>query len=99
MIVWRMNAMKRKCLLLAAAAGLAVAGAGCAALVVGGAVAAAGVGTYAYVNGEMEGTEAVSLDTAWEASQAAMTDLEFTLVSKKKDALQAELTSRTATDK
>ena len=91
--------MKTKYFLLAAAAGLAVAGAGCAAIVVGGAVAAAGVGTYAYVNGEMKGTEAVSMDQAWSASQAAMKDLEFPILNKAKDALEAELTARTATDK
>ena len=86
-------------LAMAATAGLAMGGAGCAAVVVGGAVAAAGVGTYAYVNGEMQGTEAVSLDKAWDASQAAMKDLEFTILNKSKDGLQGELTARTAADK
>jgi hypothetical protein len=91
--------MKTKWLTMALAAVLPVLGAGCAAVVVGGAVAAAGVGTYAYVNGEMKGTEAVSLDRAWKASQATMADLEYPILKKTKDALQAELTARTAADK
>ena len=80
------------------AVALPAVGGGCAVLVVGG-VAAAGVGTYAYVSGEMKGTEAVALDRAWDAAQAAMKDLEFSVTSKAKDALQAELTARTAADK
>lgn len=91
--------MQTKWLAMAAAAGLAVLWAGCAVVVVGGAVAAAGVGTYAYVNGEMKGTEAVSMDQAWSASQAAMKDLELPILNKAKDALEAELTARTAADK
>ncbi len=91
--------MKVKWLTMTLAAALPLVGGGCAAVVVGGAVAAAGVGTYAYVNGEMKGTEAVSLDRAWTASQSAMKDLEFPITNKAKDALQAELTARTSADK
>ncbi len=84
---------------MAMAAALAALTAGCAAVLVGGAAAAAGVGTYAYVSGELKGSEAVSLDRAWSASQAAMKDLEFPITNKAKDALQGELTARTAADK
>ena len=91
--------MRTKWLTVALAAALLALGGGCAAVVVGGAVVAAGVGTYAYVNGEMKGTETVSLDRAWNASQAAMKDLEFPITDKSKDALQAELTARTSADK
>ena len=91
--------MRTKWLTTALTAALLVLGGGCAAVLVGGAVAAAGVGTYAYVNGELKGTEAVSLDRAWDASQAAMKDLEFSITRKTKDALQAELDARTAADK
>lgn len=72
--------------------------AGCAVVVVGGA-AAAGVGTYAYVNGECKATEAASLDRTWTATLAAMKALEFPVTSQTKDALQAELTARNASDK
>lgn len=91
--------MKTKWLVMALAATLPVLGGGCAALVLGGAAAAAGVGTYAYLNGELRGTEAVPLDKAWDASQAAMQDMQFPIVTKSKDALQAQLTARTSTDK
>ncbi len=83
---------------MAAALGLAVFQSGCL-LFVAGAAAAAGVGTYAYVNGELKGSEAVSLDQAWDASQAAMKDLEFPITTKSKDELQAELVARTSADK
>ena len=92
--------MKTKWLTMAVAlaAAVAVLQTGCV-LFVAGAAAAAGVGTYAYVNGELKGSEAVSLDKAWDASQAAMKDLEFPITTKSKDALQAELTARNSADK
>jgi hypothetical protein len=71
-------------------------GAGCAALLVGG---AAGAGTVAYVAGELKSTENVSLDRAWKATQSAMKELEFAVTQKEKDALEAELTARGAGDK
>ncbi len=91
--------MKTKWLTIVLAVALLAVGGGCAAVVVGGAVAAAGVGTYAYINGEMQGTEAVSLDRAYDATLAAMKDLEFTVTSKAKDGLQAEVLARNALDK
>lgn len=69
---------------------------GCAALVVG---AAAGVGTVAYVNGELDTVVEASLDDTWEATQAAVKDLEFTVTESSKDALAAKQVSRTAEDK
>lgn len=47
----------------------------------------------------MHGTENVSLDQAWSATQSAIKDLEFTVVNQQKDALAARLTARTALDK
>ncbi len=93
-----MTTTQRKWLTLALAVALAVLQSGCV-LFVAGAAAAAGVGTYAYVSGELTGSESVSLDRAYSASQAAMKDLEFPVLNKSKDALQAELTARTAADK
>lgn len=75
----------------------AVLSSGCAAVVVGG---AAGVGTYAYIKGELKVTENASLDRCWSASQGAMKDLEFTVTTPlQKDALTARLAARTAMDK
>ena len=65
---------------------------------VGGA-AAAGVGGYAYVNGESKSTLSASLDKSWEAAQGAMQDLEFPVINRQKDVLEAELTARNASDK
>ena len=94
-----MMIMKTRWLMTVMAAALVILGAGCAAVLVGGAVAGAGVGTYAYVNGELKDTETVPLDKAWNASQAAMKDLEFPIITKTKDALQAEVKARTSGDK
>jgi Protein of unknown function (DUF3568) len=91
--------IKTKWFIVALAAALPVLGGGCGLLLVGGAAAAAGVGTYAYVNGELRGTEAAPLDKVWDASQAAMKDMQFPVVTKTKDALEGLLTARTAADK
>jgi hypothetical protein len=70
---------------------------GCALFVIGGA-AAAGAGTYAYVDGELKGSEGVSLTTAYNATLAAMNDFQFAVVSKKSDAATATVIARTASD-
>jgi len=79
-------------------ASLAAFGGGCALLVVG-AAAGAGAGGYAYVNGEVKTTESASLDKLWDATLAAMKDLEYPVINQSKDALQAQLTARTSSDK
>lgn len=61
---------------------------GCPAVLVGG---AAGGGAMAYVRGELKTTEEVSLNRAWRASQMAMSDLEFTISNKEKDAFDARI--------
>ena len=71
---------------------------GCtAAWIAGG--AAAGIGTYKYIKGELESTEKVSLDKAYQATQNAIEDLEFTITSKQKDAFDGEVIARRATGK
>ena len=71
---------------------------GCtAALVAGG--AAAGIGTYKYIKGELESTEKVSLDKAYQATEKAVEDLELTITSKQKDAFDGEVIARRATGK
>lgn len=66
---------------------------GCVALAVG---AAAGVGTYAYIKGELTDFEEASLDRAYEATQAAIKDLEFTVKDQAKDSLQARIVASEA---
>jgi hypothetical protein len=73
-------------------------GIGCtAALVAGG--AAAGIGTYKYIKGELQSTEKVSLDKAYSATEKAIEELEFTITSKQKDAFDGEVIARRATGK
>ncbi len=58
---------------------LAVAGlilqSGCAALVVGGAAAGAGTGTYFYINGEMKTDYYASFDAVWAACEKTVADM------------------------
>jgi hypothetical protein len=69
---------------------------GCAVAVAG---AAAGAGAIAYVRGELQSTLDQNYNRTVEASRAALTELEFTKISEKKDAIDAELIYRTALDK
>jgi Protein of unknown function (DUF3568) len=73
-------------------------GSGCAVLLVG-AAAGAGVGTYAYVNGELKDSETVSVDAARNATLAAMKDLGYAVVGDQKDALTAKITAVSTGDK
>jgi hypothetical protein len=70
---------------------------GCTALLVGGA-AAAGAGSVAYVKGDLEATEAVSLETAWQAAHVAASDLELSELSSDMNGLSARVVARTAQD-
>lgn len=71
---------------------------GCAAAWIAGG-AAAGAGSYAYIARELKSTEEVSLDRAYQATQQAMKDLEFTITSKQKDAFYGEVIARLASGK
>jgi hypothetical protein len=71
---------------------LVAGGSGCVLGVA--AVAGAGAGTYAYVKGEMSGTQSASLDKTWAAAQAVVQELGFTVEKKTKDGVQAELVAR-----
>jgi len=90
--------MKNRWLMTALLAGVLMSGGGCALFLIGGA-AAAGAGTYAYVNGELKDTEGVAYDTAYNATLAGLNDLQFVVVSKQKDAINANITARTSADK
>lgn len=48
-------------------------------------------GTYVYQGGWLETIEHAGLDRAWQATQDAVADLEFTVSEKAKDSLQARL--------
>jgi len=87
--------MKAKLLITALMASLLTLTSGCF-LVVG---AAAGVAGYAYVDGEIKTTEAASLTQTYDATIAAMKDLEFTVTDKSKDALSGHVTAQTANNK
>ena len=76
-------------------ASLLALGSGCALFVVG-AAAGAGAAGYAWVDGEIKTTEAASMNQTWDATLAAMKDLQFTVTSQAKDALQGYLTARNA---
>ena len=89
--------MKVKLLILALMASLLALMSGCV-LFVAGAAAGAGVAGYAWVNGEVKTTEAASLDRTWNATLAAMKDLEFPVTSQAKDALEADLMARNASN-
>ena len=70
---------------------------GCALFVVT-AAAGAGVAGYAYVDGEVKATEGSSLNSTWNAALATMKELEYPITSQAKDALQANLTARNASN-
>jgi hypothetical protein len=59
---------------------------GCTALVAAGAGAAAGAGTVAYVEGELQSTYVARLDRTWNAAMAALQDLELGVKTADKDA-------------
>jgi hypothetical protein len=87
-----------KAWLAVCAVALCLSQTGCLLLVAGGA-AAAGAGTYAYVSGDLKGTESAPLDRVWTATQAAVTELQLPITSRQKDALGARLLARTSSDK
>jgi hypothetical protein len=83
--------MGMRCLRFLLLAGLLLSASlsiGCPAVLVGG---AAGGGAVAYVRGELKTTEEVPLNRAWKAAQMAMSDLEFTITDKQKDAFDSRL--------
>ncbi|MCX7766060.1 MAG: DUF3568 domain-containing protein [Candidatus Sumerlaeia bacterium] len=71
---------------------------GCALLLIGGA-AAAGAGTAIYLMGELKATEAVSFERAWNACEAGLVDLDFSITSREKDALSGVIIARGAGDR
>jgi hypothetical protein len=64
-----------------------VAGLGGCLAVAAGAGLAAGAGTVVYVRGELQSTEELDLDTAWDATLAAVEELQFDIQERRKDAV------------
>jgi hypothetical protein len=89
--------MKTKLMITVLTVSLLAFVSGCALFVVG-AAAGAGAGGYAWINGEIKTTEGASLDRTWNATLAAMKDLEFPVTDQAKDALEANLTARNASN-
>jgi hypothetical protein len=68
---------------------------GCALFLIGAGVAA-GVGAVAYVNGELRGTEQVSLATAYASAVKTLNELELKVTEQQKDALSGKVIARRA---
>lgn len=64
---------------------------GCAAVVLGGAAAGAGAGTVAYIKGELQATEGVSLDRAWSAARGAVQEMKFVVTNEERDAVRGKI--------
>jgi hypothetical protein len=71
---------------------------GCALFLVG-AGAAVGVGTVAYVKGELRAADSVPFDQACRAVDQALDDLQLKGISSQQDNLTKQVTARTADDR
>lgn len=58
--------------------------------------AAVGVGTYVYLNGELERKYPVGFETAWQASVTTLEQLQFTKENSKRDGIDGNLDARRA---
>lgn len=71
---------------------------GCAgAMLAGG--AAAGAGTYAYVNGELKSTEKYPIDSVYDAAVDTVDDMDLNVVESSEDALTARIHAKGTNDK
>jgi hypothetical protein len=64
---------------------LVLAAAGCAPMLVGGAVAVSGSGTYFYINGELKTDYYASFDKVWSACEQTLADMRAIDVEPKKE--------------
>jgi hypothetical protein len=67
--------------------------------VLGGAAAAVGVGTYAYIKGDLKRNYEVPVDKAWEATVESLEELKLTTVSKQHDAFGGVIKGKMADGK
>jgi hypothetical protein len=70
---------------------------GCALLLIGGG-AAAGVGTVAYIKGELRTTQEISFERAWNATTGAVEEMGFVITQDEKDALSGMIVARGTDD-
>jgi hypothetical protein len=88
--------MRRKqIVLIILLVGAAVSLSGCVVAAVGAGV----VGTVAYATGDLEAVEAKKLDVVYDATLAAMRDLDLYVTKQTKDSLSAVIVARDAQDK
>jgi len=66
---------------------------GCVPLVVGGAAAGAGVGTYFYINGELKTDYHASLDDVWKACEKTIAGMRGTEVVPQKEIARGTITT------
>jgi hypothetical protein len=80
---------------------LLIALAGCSRqwVILGTAAAAVGVGTYAYIKGDLKRTYDVNIDTAWAAVVKSVDDLKLTTESKTHDAFNGIIKGKMADGK
>jgi hypothetical protein len=71
---------------------------GCGALVAGGAGAAAGAGTVAYVRGELQSTYPASFDRTWNATLAALQESDLRVTETERDGAQGTINARRTDD-
>ena len=85
--------------LLAAIAGLNLLwSGGCAVLLFTGG-AAAGVGTVAFIKGELRSTQEIPYEQTFQGSVEALEELQFAITKQSKDALSATIVARGSNDK
>jgi len=83
----------KKVILALIVASFSVLFVGCpAAWIVGG--AAVGIGTYSYLNGELESKYPAGFDKSWQGAVTAMEQLQFTKESSNRDGLAGKLEAR-----
>lgn len=91
--------MNRKNFVLSGIVGLlAIVTSGCAGMAMAGG-AAAGAGTYVYMNGELSYTETASIDKTWEATRFAVDRMGLTPITVSNDALTARMRAQDSNGK
>ena len=68
-------------------------------VILGGAAAAAGAGTYAYIKGDLKRNYEAPMDMAWEATVTAVEELKLTIESKQHDAFSGIIKGKMADGK
>jgi hypothetical protein len=87
--------MARICILLIVVCCIAMLVQGCMLVAVG----AGAAGTVAYIKGDLEAVEAVSLNDTYRATEKAVEEMKLLVISKRKDSLGAVFKLRDTADK